>query len=100
MFQIAKDAKLKIYGNRNSTVKDSLIHDTMEPTYWTQYHRTHSLLGAKLGEGEVRQYPNRKSYNVLTGEELKSPCLRSSHNRVSGNSVLDSGRTQDRNIIG
>lgn len=53
--------------NRQSTIKQDLVQDKNEPSYWTQYTRTHSLLGAKRGAGVPRDYPNRSSYNVLTG---------------------------------
>lgn len=53
--------------NRQSTIKQDLVQDKNEPSYWTQYTRTHSLLGAKRGVGVPRDYPNRRSYNVLTG---------------------------------
>jgi hypothetical protein len=35
--------------------------------YFTQYTRTHSYLGAKLGPGEAKEYPERPSYDPLTG---------------------------------
>jgi len=53
--------------NRQSTIKQDLIQDSNEPSYWTQYNRTHNLLGAKRGVGIAREYPNRISYNVITG---------------------------------
>lgn len=48
-------------------MKETLAHNKGEPTYWTQYNRIHNLLGAKRGPGEPKDYPNRLSYNVLTG---------------------------------
>jgi len=102
MYQLAREAKIKVYGNSNSTIKDSLVQDPNAPSYWTQYHRTHGVLAARLGGGETRPYANRPSYNILTGEEQSLPSWRASHNynRVSGNNVLDSARSNDKGVIG
>jgi hypothetical protein len=67
MYQLEKDNKVKVYRSKESTIKDTLIHDKNEPSYWTEYNRSHSLLGARLGTGESREYPERISYNPLTG---------------------------------
>ncbi len=67
MLQLEKDNKLKIYKNQQSSIRDCLIHDKNEPSYWTEYSRSHSLLGAKRGTGQSKDYPERVSYNILTG---------------------------------
>ena len=59
--------KVKVYPNRNSTIKETLVHNKDETNYWTEYNRTHNLLGAKRGPGETRNLSSRINYNVLTG---------------------------------
>ena len=70
MFQLEHDNKLKVYKNRESTIKDALVHNKEEPSYWTEYNRNHSLLGAVRGPGEPKEYQDRASYNVITGLTL------------------------------
>lgn len=60
--------KVKIYPNRNSTIKEALVHNKDDNNYWTEYNRTHNLLGAKRGPGETRELSSRINYNVLTGK--------------------------------
>lgn len=68
MYQLEKDNKVKEYHNRKSTIKDTLIVNKDEPSYWTQYKRTHDYLGHLRGEGVPKSYPDRATYNILTGK--------------------------------
>ena len=67
IYQLEKDNHVKIYHNRNSTIKNTLAFEK-DTSYWTQYKRTHDHLGNLRGNGVPRTYPDRQSYNVLTGK--------------------------------
>lgn len=66
-----KDLKVKTYNNRHSTIKDSLVHNERDTSYWTQYKRTHDYLGNLRGNGVTRQYLDRKSFDVITGKKTQ-----------------------------
>lgn len=70
VYQLEKDGEVKQYKNRQSNIGEALKPNDDDTTYWTQYKRTHDILGATRGPGVPREYPDRPGYNVLTG---KSP---------------------------
>lgn len=100
IYQLEMNNKVKVYPNRNSTIKETLVHNKDETNYWTEYNRTHNLLGAKRGPGETRNLSSRINYNVLTGEEITSSrTAAQQYHRVSGNVVLENQRVQEKNLI-
>ena len=80
MHQLEKDNKIKTYHNRQSNIKEALVHDENEPRYWTQYNRIHSYLGSIRGPGVAKEYPDRLSYNILTG--ILNTFVQNMHNSV------------------
>ncbi len=68
IYQLEKDQHVKTYRNRNSTIKNTLVFNENDTSYWTQYKRTHDHLGNLRGGGVSKAYPDRTSYNVLTGK--------------------------------
>ncbi len=95
MNQIEKGPKTKIYNNGHATVRDSLIHDKNENSYWTNYNRTHGLLGARLGSGVAKLKNKSPNYNIITGEKLNSSDwkITNNYNCITGNNVLFSANT-------
>ncbi|CAF1059738.1 unnamed protein product [Brachionus calyciflorus] len=87
MNQLIRDNKIKEYNNRKSTITEALIIDKHEPNYWTQYKRTHDYLGHLRGAGVQKKYPEKETYNILTGEPNTKP-LCSQNKRISGDLVL------------
>lgn len=74
-------------------MKKTIKSDKDHPNYWSQYGRIHNKLGHMLGTGVAREPPVRKSFNVITGEEL-GPAWEDMNRRVSGNRVLYSNRCE------
>lgn len=72
-----KEGKPRVYHNRESKVKEALVHNDKEPDFWTQYNRTHGLLGSIRGNGApLRDYPSRQAYNIFTGIfEISNKCF-------------------------
>jgi hypothetical protein len=70
MHQLEKDSKVKIYNNRHSSIKDSLVFNEKDTSYWTQYKRTHDYLGNLRGPGVERSYSDRRSFDVITGKRI------------------------------
>lgn len=62
-----KEGKPRNYANRESKIREALEHSKMEPDYWTEYNRTHGVLGSARGNGVTRTYPSRPAYNIFTG---------------------------------
>jgi hypothetical protein len=40
-----------------------------DTNYWSEYKRYHNYLGYLRGPGVSREYPDRRSFNVLTGRQ-------------------------------
>lgn len=67
LHQLEKQNKITEYNNRKSTIKEALIFDKQQPTYWTQYKRTHDYLGHLRGNGVPKFNSEKETYNILTG---------------------------------
>jgi hypothetical protein len=48
-------------------MKEMLSENKNDVNYWTQYKRIHDYLGHLRGPGVAHEFPDRRSYNVLTG---------------------------------
>ncbi|XP_033755444.1 uncharacterized protein LOC117338268 isoform X1 [Pecten maximus] len=83
----------RIDQTEGADMKQTIKSDKNHPNYWSQYGRIHNKLGHMLGTGVSREPPVRKSYNVITGEEL-GPAWEDVNRRVSGNRVLYSNRCE------
>ena len=54
--------------NRKSNVEEVLNLNPNDTNYWSEYKRYHNYLGYLRGPGVSREFPDRKSYNALTGK--------------------------------
>lgn len=61
--------------------------DDQPMTYFTQYKRTHDMLGLLRGPGVEREPPVRVQFNVITGADM-GPAWKPFNERTSGNRVL------------
>ncbi|RNA40204.1 hypothetical protein BpHYR1_041446 [Brachionus plicatilis] len=88
--QLEKENKIREYNNRKSTINEALVIDKHEPNYWTQYKRTHDYLGHLRGNGVSKIYPEKESYNILTGEIINQ--VKNNNRKTSGDLIMSSAR--------